>query len=152
MISTKGRYAIRVMIDMAEQRSDDFIPLNEIANRQGISIKYLEIILKTLVKSKLLKGRRGKGGGYKLTRDPKDYRIGEILELTEGSLATVACLEKDADPCERRSVCRTYDMWARYEQVVRDFFNGIALSDLVRDDARQLLEIQGAAPCRAKSK
>lgn len=138
MISTKGRYAIRVMVDMAEQRTDAYIPLNEIAERQGVSIKYLEIILKSLVKEKLLKGRRGKGGGYKLTREPKGYTIAEILGLTEGPLAPVACLVKGADPCERRSACRTYDMWKRFEDIAFDFFNNITIADLMKDEEKLL--------------
>ncbi len=93
MISTKGRYALRVMLDLAQQDTDSFIPLDEIAERQGISKKYLEIILKTLVSEKLLQGLRGKGGGYRLTRRPAAYTVGEILTLAEGSLATVACLQ-----------------------------------------------------------
>lgn len=96
MISTKGRYALRVMIDLAGQDPGAFIPLDEIAARQGISKKYLEIILKVLVQNKLLRGLRGKGGGYQLTRPPKEYTVGEILELTEGTLAVVACLEAGA--------------------------------------------------------
>ncbi|MBQ9872847.1 MAG: Rrf2 family transcriptional regulator [Thermoguttaceae bacterium] len=143
MISTKGRYALRVMIDLAEQKSDDFVPLNEIAARQGISIKYLEIILKTLVKEKLLKGRRGKGGGYKLTRRPEDYSVGEILELTEGTLAVVACLQKDADPCDRRDRCRAIAMWSKFDKMTRDFFRGISLADIMRDvPPPQLLQIE----------
>ncbi len=134
MISTKGRYALRVMIDMAEQHTTDYIPLNEIAERQGVSIKYLEIILKSLVKEKLLKGRRGKGGGYKLTRDPKEYVVGEILELTENSLVSVACLMKDAEPCERKANCRTFRMWEQFGNMVRDYFYGITLADLMRDN------------------
>ena len=102
MISTRGRYALRVLVDLAEQGTDDFVPLNEIAERQGISVKYLEIILKTLVQSGLLKGHRGKGGGYKLTRKPEDYTVGEILELTEGTLSTVACLAPGAEECPRK--------------------------------------------------
>ena len=105
MISTKGRYALRVMIDLAEQNSAGYIPLNEIATRQQISEKYLEIILKVLVKNKLLEGQRGKGGGYRLTRPIKEYTAGEILELTEGSLSSVACLAPDAPPCERQTSC-----------------------------------------------
>ena len=103
MISTKGRYALRVMIDLAEQNSAGYIPLNEIATRQQISEKYLEIILKVLVKNKLLEGQRGKGGGYRLTRPINEYTAGEILELTEGSLSSVACLAPDAPPCERQT-------------------------------------------------
>ena len=110
MISTKGRYALRVMIDLAEQNSAGYIPLNEIATRQQISEKYLEIILKVLVKNKLLEGQRGKGGGYRLTRPINEYTAGEILELTEGSLSSVACLAPDAPPCERQTSCVTLPM------------------------------------------
>ena len=105
MISTKGRYALRVMLDLAMQDPERYIPLKEIASRQELSEKYLEIILKTLVKQKLLRGMRGKGGGYQLTRAPKDYTVGEILMLTEGNLSSVACLAPDAESCDRASCC-----------------------------------------------
>lgn len=131
MISTKGRYALRVMIDLAEQNTDKFIPLDEIAMRQGISKKYLEIILKVLVKEKLLVGARGKGGGYKLTRRPQEYTVGEILELAEGTLATVACLQKGAESCPQRNKCKTLPMWQRFDDMVYDFFFHITLQDLV---------------------
>lgn len=133
MISTKGRYALRVMIDLAGQDPDHFIPLDEIAARQGISKKYLEIILKTLVQHKLLKGVRGKGGGYKLTRTPAEYSVGEILELTEGTLAVVACLQDGAQPCERRDICPTLPMWERLDTLVHDFFCQITLESLMKD-------------------
>ena len=134
MISTKGRYALRVMIDLAQQNSETYIPLETIAERQGISKKYLEIILKTLVTHKLLKGLRGKGGGYKLTRKPEEYPVGEILELTEGSLASVSCTQEGADPCDRRDICSTYSMWAKFDSMVHDFFYGISLADLVSNE------------------
>lgn len=137
MISTKGRYALRVMIDLAQQNSEDYIPLETIAQRQGISKKYLEIILKTLVTHKLLKGLRGKGGGYKLTRTPDAYPVGEILELTEGSLASVACTQEGADPCERKDVCNTYMMWAKFDNMVHDFFYGVTLADLVSENLQK---------------
>ena len=124
-LSTKGRYALRVMIDLAEQNSAGYIPLNEIATRQQISEKYLEIILKVLVKNKLLEGQRGKGGGYRLTRPINEYTAGEILELTEGSLSSVACLAPDAPPCERQTSCVTLPMWKRFDQVVHNFFYNI---------------------------
>lgn len=132
MISTKGRYALRVMIDLAEQGSDNYIPLKDIAIRQEISEKYLEIILKVLVKEKLLVGLRGKGGGYKLTRKPEDYSVGEVLELTEGTLATVACLAPDAKTCNHAENCRTLPMWKRFDTMVHDFFYGITLADLLK--------------------
>ncbi len=130
MFSTKGRYALRVMIDLAQQDSDSYIPLEVIAQRQGISKKYLEIILKTLVQHKLLTGLRGKGGGYKLTRSPEEYPVGEILELTEGSLASVACTQKGAEPCSHRKECTTVAMWEKFDGMVHDFFFGISLADL----------------------
>ena len=130
MISTKGRYALRVMIDLAEQEPDKFIPLEEIATRQNISKKYLEIVLKSLVQKNFLKGLRGKGGGYKLTRKPEDYTAGEILEVTEGTLAVVSCLQDGAAPCERAGFCKTLPMWKKFNQMTHDFFFGITLKDL----------------------
>lgn len=137
MISTKGRYALRVMIDLAEHDSRQFIPLKEIANRQEISEKYLEIILKTLVKEKMLEGLRGKGGGYRLTRQPKDYPVGEILTLAEGTLAPVACLDGGAAACGRKTKCPTLPMWKRYDKLTHDFFYSITLEDLVQEDLAQ---------------
>ena len=133
MISTKGRYALRVMLDLAAQDPDKYIPLDELATRQDISKKYLEIVLKTLVSEKLLKGVRGKGGGYKLTRTPGEYSIGEILELSEGKLAPVACLSDCNDPCPRRDNCITLPMWKRYYELTHDFFYGITLEDLLNE-------------------
>ncbi len=134
MISTKGRYALRVMIDLAAQGTDTFTPLKDIANRQGISEKYLEIILKVLVKEKLLKGLRGKGGGYKLTRQPEEYTVGEILTLAEGTLAPVACLMSGAEPCSYAGSCPTLPMWKRFDTMVHDFFYGITLADLLKEN------------------
>ncbi len=132
MISTKGRYALRVMIDLAERNSEDYTPLSEIAARQGISEKYLEIILKILVQKKLLKGHRGKGGGYKLTKPVPQYTAGEILELAEGTLATVACLEEGAEACPRKDLCKTLPMWSKFDKIVHDYFYHITLEDLVK--------------------
>ncbi|MCI9485416.1 MAG: Rrf2 family transcriptional regulator [Lachnospiraceae bacterium] len=131
MISTKGRYALRVMVDLAGQDTERFVPLKEVAGRQEISEKYLEIIVRALVKGKLLRGLSGKGGGYRLTRRPEEYTVGEILELTEGTLAVVACLEKGAEDCARRESCRTLPMWERFNGMVREFFFGITLADLL---------------------
>ncbi len=131
MISTKGRYALRVMADLAEQNSNEYIPLKEIAARQEISEKYLEIILKTLVKEHLLVGLRGKGGGYRLTRKPEEYTVREILELSEGTLAPVACLAPDAGECSRQAQCKTLPMWEKFDTMVYDFFDGITLADLI---------------------
>lgn len=131
MISTKGRYAIRFMIDLAEQPAESAVPLNDIAARQGISKKYLESVVKLLVQGKLVKGASGKGGGYRLTRTPEAYTVDEILELTEGTLASVACLDKNAAGCPNASFCKTLPMWQKYDALTHDFFSSITLADLV---------------------
>ncbi len=131
MISTKGRYALRVMIDIAEQNTDEYIPLKDIAKRQDISKKYLEIIMRELVRGGYIKGMSGKGGGYKLCRRPAEYSVGDILEFMEGTLATVACLEKDAPPCPRAAECKTLPMWKEYDEKMHDFFYGKTLAELV---------------------
>lgn len=132
MISTKGRYALRVMLSLAEHCSDNYIPLKVIAEEQQISKKYLEIIVKELVAAKLLEGVSGKGGGYKLSRSPEAYSVGEILEVTEGSLAVVACLAKDAALCPRAAACETLPMWEEYNQMVHEYFYSKKLSDLIK--------------------
>ncbi len=131
MISTKGRYALRVMIDLAQHRGEGNITLKSIAERQDISKKYLEIIVKELVKGNLLRGVSGKGGGYSLSREPEEYTVGEILELMEGSLAPVACLKDDAEPCPRAESCLTLPMWKEYHEMVQSFFHRKKLSDLL---------------------
>ena len=130
MITTKGRYAIRVMLDLAENESDKFIPLKDIAARQNISKKYLEIIVKDLVNAKLIVGVSGKGGGYKLCRTPDEYTIGEILELMEGTLSPVACLAEDENDCPRKAECETLPLWEEYDKLIHDFFYGRKLSDI----------------------
>lgn len=132
MISTKGRYALRVMIDLAEQGGEKYVPLKDIAQRQMISKKYLEIIVKDLVRAKMVVGVSGKGGGYRLARKIEDYPVGEIIELMEGSIATVACLENGALPCPRADTCETLPLWKEYYQLMRDFLYGKKLSDLVK--------------------
>ena len=132
MISTRGRYAIRVMIDLAENDTGSYIPLKDIAARQEISKKYLEIIVKDMVAGGLLVGASGKGGGYKLCRKPEDYSVGEIIELMEGSMATVACLENGAAPCPRAAACETLPLWTEYNKLTHDFFYGKKLVDLVK--------------------
>ncbi len=132
MITTRGRYAIRVMLDLAENESGSYIPLKDIAERQEISKKYLEIIVKDMVAGGLLKGASGKGGGYKLCRQPEEYNVGEILELMEGSLSPVVCLADKGYECERRGECETLPMWKEYDKMVHDFFYGKKLSDLIK--------------------
>ncbi len=131
MISTKGRYAIRVMIDIAENENESYIPLKDIASRQEISKKYLEIIVKDMVKGGLITGASGKGGGYKLCRKPSEYNIGEILELMEGTLSPVACLTTDTNDCPRQKACQTLPLWTEYDNMVHDFFYSKKLSDLI---------------------
>lgn len=131
MISTKGRYALKVMIDLAEHTGGEYVPLKDIAERQEISKKYLESIVKDLVKGKLVKGSSGKGGGYKLCRPPEEYSAGEIIELTEGSLASVACLASDAESCPRAGKCKTLPLWHEYDRLTHDFFYSKKLTDLL---------------------
>ena len=131
MISTRGRYAVRVMIDLAQHNDGSYIPLKDISERQEISKKYLEIIMKNLVSAGMVTGVSGKGGGYKLTKKPKEYTIGQILDATEDSLAPVACLEKGAAPCPRAKNCKTLPMWAEFDAITRKFFNSKKLSSLL---------------------
>ena len=131
MISTKGRYALRVMIDIAEHQHDGYIPLKEIAARQEISEKYLEAIVKGLVKERYLTGLRGKSGGYRLTKAPEEYTVGSILRLSEGSLAPVACLEQNPVECPRMAEGRPLPRWRQPNTSITDYFDGITLADLV---------------------
>ena len=132
MISTKGRYAIRVMLDIAQNDDGSYIPLKDIAERQDLSKKYLEIIAKELVAGGLLIGASGKGGGYRLNRDPDKYTIGEILELMEGTLSPVVCLADKKYKCNRKKKCNTLPMWQEFDKLVHDFFHGKKLSDLLK--------------------
>lgn len=131
LISTRGRYALRVLVDMAEHRGAGYLPLKEIAQRQDISEKYLESILKTLVQNGILAGLRGKGGGYRLTREPEQYTVASILRLTEGTLAPVECLAETAAGCPRQEECRTLPMWRKLDGMINAFFEGITLADLM---------------------
>jgi Rrf2 family protein len=132
LVSTKGRYALRVMVDLAEHQRDGYIPLKEIADRQEISEKYLESIIKILVKARLLEGLRGKGGGYKLTKAPEQYTVGVILRLTEESLAAVSCLEPGAATCPRMAECRTLPLWQGLDKVINDYLDNITVADLAQ--------------------
>ena len=134
IVSTKGRYALRVMIDLAEHQTEKYVPLKEVAARQEISEKYLENILKVLVQNGFLEGLRGKGGGYRLTRSPDQYTVGEILMLTEGSLAPVSCLAPGAAACSRMPNCRTYEMWKGLNDLISNYFGNITLADLALPD------------------
>lgn len=131
IVSTRGRYALRVMIDIAEHPNEPYIPLKSIAARQGISEKYLESILKILVQEHLLEGMRGKGGGYRLTMPPKACTIGSILRLTETSLEPVGCIESGSTSCPKASECRTIGMWMKLGEIVNDYLDSITLEDLL---------------------
>ena len=135
MISTRGRYALRVMIDLAEHGGGDFVAMKEVAARQEISLKYIERIMPLLTKENLVEGLHGKGGGYRLCRPPEDYSVGEILRITEGELAPVACLECGAKPCPRAAECRTLPMWKKYYAMTNEFFDGISIADLMKNGA-----------------
>lgn len=135
MISTRGRYALRVMIDLAEHNDGSYIPMKEVAERQELSLKYLERIVPVLTKNKLIKGVHGKGGGYRLNKAPSEYTVGQILRLTEGDLAPVSCLEQGAEPCKRAAECRTLKMWTDFYKITNDFFDNISIADLIRTDS-----------------
>ena len=134
MVSTRGRYALRVMIDLAEHSDGGFIAMKEVAQRQEISLKYLERILPLLVEAGLVEGLRGKGGGYRLTREPDEYPLGEILRKTEGDLAPVACLECGANPCSRTAECRTLPMWKELDAIINNYLDSKTLADLVKTE------------------
>ena len=131
LISTKGRYALRVMIDLAEHQSEEFISLKEIAQRQEISEKYLESIIRILVKAKVVESLRGKGGGYRLRKAPEQYTVDSILRLTEESLAPVTCLESNAEACSRSGGCRTLALWRGLDKVIREYLESVTIADLV---------------------
>ena len=131
MISTRGRYCLRVMIDLAEHQGDGYIRMKDVADRQGISLKYLEKILPVLAKNNIVDGIQGKGGGYRLSRKPEEYTLGEILRLAEGSLAPVACLECGAAPCDKAAACRTLPVWTELDRVINAYLDSVTLADVL---------------------
>ena len=135
LISTKGRYALRVLLELAEHNDGSYMTLMDIAGRQEISEKYLESIMTVLSKNDMVEGQHGKGGGYRLIRQPEDYRVGDILRLTENSLAPVSCLEEGTNPCERAAECKTLPMWSRLFHMINDYFDGITIADLAGGDS-----------------
>lgn len=134
LISTKGRYALRVLVDMAEHQNGEYVPLRDIAARQDISEKYLESIVKVLVREGVLTGLRGKGGGYQFRRSPEQLTVGEVLRLCEGTLSPVSCLMENAKPCARMSDCRTYPLWKGLNQVISQYLDGVTIADLCRQE------------------
>ena len=132
MISTRGRYALRVLTDLAENRSDAYIPLKDIVQRQQISQKYLENIMTSLSKAGLVDSVHGKGGGYRLNRAPADYTLGEVLRLTESNLAPVACLSPEAKPCDKACECNMLPIWTKLDLLINEYLDSITLDDLNR--------------------
>ncbi len=132
VISTRGRYALRVMADLAEHRGEGFVPMRQVAERQGISLKYLEKILPSLVSAGLIEGVHGKGGGYRLTREPVDYKVSEILRLTEGDFIPVSCLECGPTPCDRAERCYTRPLWDRLTSLIDGYLSSVTLDDLLK--------------------
>lgn len=133
MISTKGRYSIRILLDLAEHRNGGYIPIKEVAARQEISLKYVEKLMPALKNAGLIDSTHGIGGGYRLTREPDGYTLWEILRLAEGDLAPVACLQENAAACSRAAECRTLPVWEKYYELTKDYFTGITLADLMNN-------------------
>lgn len=138
IVSTKGRYALRVMLSFAQRGGDEYVPLKEIAESEGISQKYLESIMTILSKAGFVDAVHGKGGGYRLNRNPEDYTVGSILKLTEGSLAAVSCTSQGAAACSRTTCCQTLPMWEKLEKMIDEFFEGITLADLLKEGNNQV--------------
>ena len=133
IVSTKGRYALRVMVHFAQRGADGYIPLKEIAESEGISQKYLESIMSTLSKAGFLDAVHGKGGGYRLNRSPENYTVGSILKLTEGSLSAVSCTSQGAAACSRTECCQAKPMWDKLDKMIDDLFEGITIADLLKE-------------------
>ena len=134
IVSTKGRYALRVMVSFAQRGVEEYIPLKEIAEAEGISQKYLESIMTTLSKAGFVDAVHGKGGGYRLNRPPEGYTVGSILKLTEGGLSAVSCTAQGASACARTECCQAKPMWDKLDKMIDDFFEGITLADLLNDN------------------
>lgn len=134
LISTRGRYALRVLLDLAENQDKGYIAMKKVAERQELSLKYIERIMPVLSKNHYVEGVQGKGGGYRLVKNPKEYRIGDILRLTERTLAPVACLECNSKTCQREKTCKTLPMWREFYQIINDYFDNITLADLMNGE------------------
>jgi len=141
IVSARGHYALRVLLDLAEHQTAGYTPMKDVAERQGISLKYLEQIMPALTKANIVEGVHGKGGGYKLCRTPEDCRVGEILQLTEGELLPVGCMKQGAGGCDRPQECRTHPMWIHFRELVENYFNGITLADLLESEQTEHCEL-----------
>ena len=134
LVSTKGRYALRIMLDLAQYSGGESVVLMDVAKRQGISEKYLESIVASLTRAGLLTGQRGRGGGYRLSRTPEEYSIGEILRATEGPLVPVSCLKTEKNECDRSAKCLTLPLWMELDRRMSDYLDSVTLIDLLRGD------------------
>lgn len=139
MVSTKGRYALTVMVDLARHGENDYVSLTDVAERENLSIKYLESIISILNKGGMLVSARGKNGGYKLAREPKEYNISEILLLTEGSLAPVNCIMQEGVQCDKAATCSTLPLWAGLDKVIDNYLGGITLEDIINGNRKKML-------------
>lgn len=137
MVSTRGRYALRMMLDLADWQGDGYVALKDVADRQGISKKYMEQIIPALNRANLLQTVRGSQGGYRLTKPPSEYSVGEILRATEGSMAPVSCLESPTNPCQRQGECETLFIWEGLEQAINAYLDGISLQDVLDEQHRR---------------
>ncbi|MBR2835711.1 MAG: Rrf2 family transcriptional regulator [Coriobacteriales bacterium] len=144
LISTRGRYALRALTDIAKNQADGLVPLADVSRRQGISEKYLESIATALSKAGFISGQRGKGGGYCLAKDPEDCALGEVLSAVEGSIVPVACLECGPNGCDNRELCPTLPMWEQLDNIIHDYLDGKTLADLMKIDTGVTL------PCTKK--
>jgi len=136
IVSTKGRYALRVMVCLAQRGAEEYVPLKEIAESENMSQKYLESIMTVLSKADFVDAVHGKGGGYRLNRKPEEYTIGSILKLTEGSLAAVSCTSQGPAACSRTECCQTKPMWDKLDRMIDDFFEGITVADLLKESKK----------------
>lgn len=132
LISTRGRYALRVLLDLAQNENGGYIAMKTVAERQGLSLKYIERIMPVLSKNNYVDGVHGKGGGYRLSKKPEEYRVGDILRLAEGDLAPVSCLSEHTEKCDRADTCPTLPMWTEFYSMVNAYFDGITLADLMK--------------------
>lgn len=139
MVSTKGRYALTVMVDLAKHNDEGYVSLADVSERENLSMKYLESIISILNKGGMLISARGKNGGYKLAREPRDYNISEILILTEGSLAPVNCIMQDGVQCDKAANCSTLPLWAGLDKVIDNYLGGITLEDIITGNRKKML-------------
>ena len=137
-ISTRGRYALRVLVDLAEHRNEEYVPLKEIALREDIPFKYVESIMTTLSKEELVIGKHGKNGGYRLVKEPSEYKVSEILKITEGDLAPVSCLGCEINNCKRNESCKTLPMWKNLQTLITDYFDSISIATLMTNSETYL--------------